>query len=244
MTETAQEAPQVPKPTRSIWEDFVDIYVSPREVFERRADGRFGLALLVLTVVLALLAVPAQVVMAPALEAQMQRALAEMGQAAQESPGLFDPTGGLAMFFGVAGTLISTPIAAFVIGFIVWGASRVFDATFPMAVAVMIATYAAFPRVLQTVATIVQGQFIETRSLYGLSLGPARFLDAEAASPALISALGRLDLFTIWGAVLVAIGLVVAGRMRRGQAVVVAVITWLAAMLPALVGPLFAGFMG
>ncbi|MGH7483765.1 MAG: hypothetical protein ACRELV_16575, partial [Longimicrobiales bacterium] len=31
-------------------DDYVDIYLSPREVFERRRDGRFGQALLILIV--------------------------------------------------------------------------------------------------------------------------------------------------------------------------------------------------
>ena len=38
-------------PKAGIWEDFVDIFVQPAQVFERRRDGKFGLALLALVVI-------------------------------------------------------------------------------------------------------------------------------------------------------------------------------------------------
>ena len=34
-----------------LWEDFVDIFYTPSSVFARRADGKFGMPLLLLVVV-------------------------------------------------------------------------------------------------------------------------------------------------------------------------------------------------
>ncbi|HSL69152.1 MAG TPA: hypothetical protein VK864_02875, partial [Longimicrobiales bacterium] len=48
-TETA--APEAQPQTASRWEDFVDVFVSPGELFRRRANAGFGLAFLVLCVV-------------------------------------------------------------------------------------------------------------------------------------------------------------------------------------------------
>ena len=40
-----------PGPSKAgLWEDFVDIFYAPSSVFARRADGKFGLALLFLIV--------------------------------------------------------------------------------------------------------------------------------------------------------------------------------------------------
>src|ERR671932_2052109 len=39
----------------SVWEDFIDIFYAPSQVFERRRDGRFGLALLVLALLTGIL---------------------------------------------------------------------------------------------------------------------------------------------------------------------------------------------
>jgi hypothetical protein len=243
MSDTAQ-TPDVHTPTKSVWEDFVDIYFAPSQVFARRIDGRYGLALLVLTIVLAILVVPGQAAIAPALEADMQRAIEGMGADAQASAASFNPSGGLAMVFGVVGILVTTPIAAFITGLVVWGASRIFSAAFPVGVAVMIATYAAFPKVLQSVAMIVQGQFLIPDSMSALSVGPARFVDVQEASPVLLGLLTRLDLFTLWGTLLIAIGLYVAGRMPKGSAITVAAIAWAVAVLPTLIGSLFSTLIG
>ena len=41
-----------PAPAKAgLWEDFVDIFYAPSSVFARRADGKFGMALLFLVVV-------------------------------------------------------------------------------------------------------------------------------------------------------------------------------------------------
>ena len=45
-----------PAPSKAgLWEDFVDIFYAPSSVFARRADGKFGLPLLFLIVVAAVL---------------------------------------------------------------------------------------------------------------------------------------------------------------------------------------------
>jgi hypothetical protein len=237
MAET--EATEVPRRSASVWEDFVDIFYAPTEVFSRRLGGKFGLALLAVTLVLAILAVPVQVAIASALEGDMQRALESMGPEARQGAAAFDPTAPIATLLGVVGTLFLIPVGVFATGLAIWVISRLFDATFPVAVAVMIATYSVFPRVLQSVATIVQGQFIEPNSLAGFSLGPARFMDVEATEPVLMAIAGRLDLFAIWSTVLVAIGLYVAGKVPKGRAVVVAVLVWILALGPTLAGVLF-----
>jgi len=48
--------------------------------------------------------------------------------------------------------------------------------------------------------------------------------------------LGRMDVFTIWVTVLIAIGLAVTGRIPRGRAVMAAVVIWLIGALPGLAG--------
>ena len=51
MTETTVAA--APPPEKAArWEDFVDIFVSPREVFARREDGRFVVPLIFVTLVM------------------------------------------------------------------------------------------------------------------------------------------------------------------------------------------------
>jgi hypothetical protein len=55
----------------------------------------------------------------------------------------------------------------------------------------------------------------------------------------LVEFLGRMDVFTIWVTVLLAIGLAVTGRISRGKAAMAAVVIWLIGALPGVVGALF-----
>src|SRR5690606_25497913 len=54
--ESVTSPPEVVHGEASLWEDFVDIYYAPRQVFERRVEGgRWGIVLLIVTAVMALL---------------------------------------------------------------------------------------------------------------------------------------------------------------------------------------------
>jgi hypothetical protein len=49
---------------------------------------------------------------------------------------------------------------------------------------------------------------------------------------------GRLDVFTLWVTVLIAIGLAVTGKISRGKAAVAAAIVWVIGALPTIAAAL------
>jgi hypothetical protein len=63
-------------------------------------------------------------------------------------------------------------------------------------------------------------------------------MDPDNASQVLIALAARVDLFTIWITVLLAIGLHVVGKIPKQQAAIVAAITWAVGALPAVFGAL------
>ena len=63
-----------PAPSKAgLWEDFVDIFYAPSSVFARRSDGKFGLALLFLVVVGAVLFFVTKNAMQPIFDAEFTR---------------------------------------------------------------------------------------------------------------------------------------------------------------------------
>jgi hypothetical protein len=81
----------------------------------------------------------------------------------------------------------------------------------------------------------IQGLVLDPSQMDGrfrITFGPGRFLDPDTVSPLLVALVGRLDVFTIWITVLVAIGLSVTGRIPVGRAAIAAAIVWLAGGLP------------
>jgi hypothetical protein len=238
MNETT-DAVDAPSKTPSIWEDLVDIYFSPREVFERRKFGGFGLALLALTLILAVLAIPTQLSIAGLMQDTLRESMATAGQAEPSSEQLAN-MGRFTMAIGVAGTLVIVPIGALLSGLVLTGLGVLAGVTLPVRAAILVTVWSGFPRVWAMVTMMLEASFFNAARITDLSLGPARMLGADA-SPLLVGVLSRLDIFTIWAMVLVVIGVIVVGGASRGRAVAMAAGLWVAGCIPAVLGGLFAG---
>jgi hypothetical protein len=222
-----------------IWEDFVDIFFQPSKVFERRSDGKFGLALLILVVVSTILYFALRNGLAPVMDAEIAKQVAAM---AAKNPNMTaeqisGARKGMEMF-GMFGTIIFIPIGVAIVALLTWLAGKLFDAKTGFAVAMMIATYSQVPRVIAMIPTALQGLFMEPEaitSVHSVALGPARFLGADP-NPIVVTLLGGLDVFTIWVFVLLAIGVSVVAKVPLKRAAFVAVVVWLVSLLPALYG--------
>lgn len=70
------EPTTVSVPSTSLWEDVLDVFISPVELFRRRADGRFGHALVMLLVLTALIYFATRAAMQPIYDAEFQHAMA------------------------------------------------------------------------------------------------------------------------------------------------------------------------
>ena len=237
-TTTAEPAPA----SASLWEDFIEIFFAPSEVFARRRDGHFWLALIVLTVVTSVLFYASQGPLAGVFEGEFRRGIeraAEAGnrmtdeQAAQMRA--------MSERFAIFGVILAVFVGTLVMGVLVWALSKMFGSVATLAVATAVAVFSQFPKILQGALNIVQGLFLEPDSLAAISFGPARFFDADTTSAALLAMLGRFDLFIIWCTALIAIGLIHAARMERSNAVVVAVLVWLLGAVPTVLPAVLQG---
>ena len=228
-----------PAPSKAgLWEDFVDIFYAPSSVFARRADGKFGLPLLFLIVVAAILVFLTKNAMQPIMDAEFARqgaaALRKNPNLTQEQlasgKGFFEM---VAPFFFAIGLTISI----FGTGLVLWMVSKLFDAKESVAAAIMIATYSEIPRIVQIVVNAAQALFMSPDKLNAINsvgLNPARFMDPDHASAIAIALASRFDLFTIWITVLLGIGIYVVGKVTKQQAAIIAVIVWIVGALPAL----------
>lgn len=232
---TVPAADPAPQPT-SLWEDLVDVFVAPFDLFARRSDGRYAGALVVLTLVSAFLFYGVMQTLGPAFEAEFERGIREAGEGAPPlSAEQVEQMRSMGGVFAVLGLLISTPVAAFVVGGAIWLLVKVLGSGVSYRVGVAIATFSSFPVVLSMLAMLVQGMLLTPESLSAVSMGPARFFDPESTPAAVMALLGRLDLFVLWSAALTAVGMNVAGRLPVPQAIAGAVAVWLLASLPELI---------
>ena len=239
--EQTQPVPAPAKPA-SLWEDFIDIFVSPSEVFARRRNAGFFVPLIVLAVLMTVLFIVGKPVLSSVFDSEYARGAAaamrknpQITEAQMEKGRAF--TEKLAPI-GVAFAMFVTPL---LVGLTLWVVGKFVDAKEDLKAACMIATYAFFPRVLESLINIAQGYFLDPATLNGrfrLTLGVGRFFDPDVASPVLLAIVGRIDMFTIWVTVLLAIGLSVVAKIPRSRAAIAAAAVWVIGMLPGLLGAL------
>jgi hypothetical protein len=232
-------APTPVKPA-SRWEDFIDIFYAPSSVYARRANSGFGIPMLVVTVLIGVIFLANSGVMQPIMDAEFARGTAAaMKKNPQLTPEMMAKGRAIGETFAKIGAFIFVPIAMFLTGLVLWIVGKFFDAKQTLAAAIMVAAYAYVPRILENILNGVQGLLMDPASLdgrYRLSLGVGRFLDPNTTSPMLLALLGRVDVFTIWVTVLLAIGLAVTGKIPRSKAAIAAVLVWIIGALPAVLG--------
>jgi hypothetical protein len=219
----------------SKWEDYIDIFYAPSTVFARRATSGFLLPMVVVTLVAGALFLLNSGVWSEVMKAEMTRAMAR--QSRTLTPEQMEQARRVGGTISRIGVLIFIPIGILFTGLALWLVGKLFEAKETFGQALMISSYAYLPRVLEGIATSIQGLVLDPSSFTGrwkVSLGLGRFLDPDTASPVLLALLGRVDVFTIWVTVLLAIGLSVVGRIPRSRAALAGAIVWVLGAIPLL----------
>ena len=228
-----------PTPAKAgVWEDLIDIFVQPSTVFERRRDGTFGMAMLALVIITAVISVVLHNGLAPIMDAEMAKQAAAMAaKNPQLSSEQIASAQGIQEKVATYGIAIFVPIGIIIMAVVLWIAARLTDAKVAFKAAVMITTYAGFPRIIEMILNAVQGLLLSPESItsrYSVQIGPARFFDSATANPFMLTLLGGFDVFTIWTTVLLAIGVAVVARVPRSRAAIAAIAVWLVMLLPSL----------
>lgn len=234
------EIPAPSSPSSSKWEDLLDVFIAPVELFRRRSDGKFGFGLLMLILLMAVIFFATRSAIQPILDAEFQRAMASRPNLTPEQ---LETGRKFASSLAPVAVVVTIPITIFVLGGIVWLAGRVVGGRVSYAQGATIATFAYFPKILEYISSGVQALLMDESNLtsrFSVSLGLGRFLDHEKLTPVL-AFLGRVDLFTLWITALVAVGLKQMTGTTTGRAVAGAALVWLIGALPTLLQAVRAG---
>jgi hypothetical protein len=229
--------------TPSVWEDLLEIFYAPTAVFERRRETpAFGLALILFVVLSVALTFAFRGLMEPVFDAEFKRGMAQaMKQNPNMTPEMAETAKQFAKKFLVVIVAFYALLTPLLLGVILWLVGKFLDSKAEIGQTMMVATYAMYPRVLEAVLGAAQALILPEESLksrFSLSLGVGRFLDPDTTGALLLQLLGRLDLFTLWVTVLMAIGLSVVGRIPKPRAAIAGVLMWLIGALPGVLGAL------
>jgi hypothetical protein len=229
-------------PQASLWEDFIDVFTSPSQVFRRRENSGFGLQLLVLTVLFAAIILGTKSLVQPIMDAEMARQGAHLMRAHPEvTAEQLQKQQAIGEKLGPIFIIIALPIFAMLTGLVLWLVGKLFDSKQTASQGIMVATYAFFPKLLATVVGALIAYLSSPERLNGMarmSVGLGALLDPDKTSPVLLALLARVDVFTLWETALLAIGLQVTGKVSKTNSYIAAAIVWLIGALPGVLGAL------
>ncbi len=240
-SESLPVSAQPPVKRAAAWEDYIDIFYAPSEVFARRAESGFFVPMLVVTLLIGVIALANSGVMQPILDAEFTRSTAAV---MKKNPQVTADQMAFGRKIGETmakiGGFIFVPIGIFLTGLFLWIVGKFVDAKQTLGAAIMVTAYSYTIRVVEAIVNGAQGLLMDPASLNGrlkLSLGVGRFLDPDG-SMMMLALLGRIDVFTIWVTILLGIGLSVTGKIPRSRAFVAAAIVWLVGAIPGVLGAL------
>ena len=223
----------------SVWEDFIDIFYAPSYVFARRQNGSFWIPMFTVTILVGALFYLNSGAMQPIMDAEFNRGMAvAMRNNPQMNAEAAERFRQIGTRIGQVFVFVFMPIAITAIGVCLWLLGKLFEAKQTFKAALVVAAYSYVPRVLEGVLNGLQALMLDPAGLNGrfrISLGPGRFIDPDTASPILLAIVGRMDVFTIWVTVLLAIGLSVTGNIPRSRAAIAAAMIWIIGALPLIV---------
>jgi hypothetical protein len=226
----------VPK-SSSLFEDIVEIFASPAQVFARRQGRGFWLALLIYAVITAALVIGTRPLMQPVFDALWPQTLAQIqAKNPNVTPEQMTSIRNSTPIIFMVSIIVVTPISVLVVGFMLWIVGKLFDAEQSLGNAMMVATFASFPRILAWVAGALMLLVMDPASItsqWSATPSLAHFVNG-AEQPVLAALLARVDIFTIWVTVLLAIGLSVTGKISRQKAAFAAIIVWIIGALPSV----------
>ena len=231
--------PMSPPPDKaSVFEDFIDIFYAPANVFARREKSGYGMQLLIVCVLAALFAFATRSISSQIFDVEFQRGAAKaMAQNPQITMDQMNSMRGIQEKAVAFGSYIFTPIGIFILALFTWVAAKVVSAKINYQQAVLIVTLAWIPRLLGQLVVTVQGLLMDTSaitSMYGVMLSPARFMDPDTSNAKVVALLGNLEVFSIWYAVLVGIGIAAIAKVPRSKGYIAAAIVFVVTSLPSL----------
>lgn len=236
-----ETAVQAEAPRTARWEDFIDVFISPSELFRRRANESWTVPIIVLSIVGLVLYYALLPVMMP-----LWQAAATMNATPEQAAQMQQNAGAMRTFTligGIFAPIIGAITLALMAG-IAWAGGRMFSADLRYKQALTAVTWAAFITVPQQLGMAIS-VMLATRSGEALhpikhtNFGPVRFMDPASMPEVVVPLLARIDLFALWQTVVLAIAVQVLTGASRATAFAVAGLVWIAYALPQVIGAAF-----
>jgi Yip1-like protein len=226
--EASVHAPESAPKEASRWEDFVDVFLSPRELFRRRADDYWWVAMLVLSMgSLALF-----IAFSPVIRVIQETAMLNNPNVKPEQVEAVRNMGPLFLVLGGTWLVIMLWLITLVTGFLAWLTGKITSIDLPFRRALTTTAYVSLIGLVQQAASSLAMSLklragAEVDLIRDSSFGVLRFLDSSSMNWAVLAALSRIDIFALWVFAWYVVAFMAAARAPRGAAMITATVPWL-----------------
>ncbi|HJQ40560.1 MAG TPA: YIP1 family protein, partial [Thermoanaerobaculia bacterium] len=218
----------------------IDVFYAPSKVFARREKSGFWMHLVVIAVLTALFAFASRAVFSQIFDAEFARGTAKaMAENPRLTPEMMDRMKPIQEKVAQVVIYAITPIIILFTALLVWLVSKAVSAKLTYTQAAMIVCIAWVPRLVGGLLGAIQVLIMDTSNvtnMFGLGFSPARFMNPDTMNLKLFTFLGAFDVFSLWYAVLIGIGVAVMGKVPRSKGFIVTAVVFLIATLPTLFG--------
>lgn len=236
MTTPSTDAMESPTPAAKpapLWEDFIDIFYAPSDVYARRENANPWPMILILTALMTLIGVLTWGSLSPPIEAELRtQATEQMAKNPQMTQDMADQGIKFQMIARQWGGLFA-PIGVLVVSLFVWLLAKILGAKETYTKAMVVVTYSMIIAVVSMLVVGAQALVMDTAAMTTpdkLSLSAARFADKATTGPVVYTVLKLIDVFGIWSLIVMSIGVRVTGKTSKNTAIMFGVI-WFAASL-------------
>lgn len=237
MTAPADSATPPSSEPSSIVEDIIDVFFAPAAMFARRAGRSPWLPFILVSLMLAGMYLVNVGNMQGIFDAEVARTLA---QTSEKNPNMTEAQlQGMVKVMEASmkwGAVAFMPIILLVLALATLLVGKLVGGALGYGTALTIASFAYLPKLVDFALVAAQSLIFGTAGYVGkyqFSLGVGRFLDSTGKQ-GLYNFVGRIDLITIWVTILLAIGLVHAGKIPKSKAVGAGALLWCLGALPAV----------
>ena len=223
--------------------DYVNVFVEPRLVFSRQPSAPVAVPLFVLIVVSVLSYYAFASILEPAYLADFKFGVAAQSLGATLTEAQLQDAFATNMRLGGAFYVVTIPLTVVCIAGSIWAACALLSADLRFEQAVVIATWAYFPRLVQALSLPALSLVHDPDRIDGigsLSAGIAFFMDRQSVSTLLYQMLLRVDVFTLWMTCLIVCGIRALGgpALSLRIAVIAGSLVYVVGYLPTLASAL------
>jgi hypothetical protein len=219
--------------TTPLWEDLVDVVISPTAVFARRKeDPRFFVAMLILTVLFGVLVFASWDLTEDVRRAESSRQIERMLQVNPNMPAEQQEQmrarvsgGGVGKFLGG----LAVPLMVLFVGLYTWIGAKVGRAKTNFGQAYMVTTLAMVPKLIGVLISALLMVVLPEAMRDGqfrLTLGPGMFIDPDSMRQSVLFFFARFDVTTLWTTFLIGLGIKVTGEVSTQKAALAAVVVF------------------